>query len=97
MRLRAKGDTDWRGIETSEGIHGNIAIDRACTDRIHALDHPGYRPLLSVGHAIQHTEVIYATYESSRKRGRVDLPLLAEDSALIAMLEAGEIGSKRNI
>ncbi|MCW3055834.1 MAG: putative dehydrogenase [Chthonomonadales bacterium] len=96
LRLRAKGDTDWRVIETQEGIHGNIAINRACADLIHALDHPGYKPLLSVDHAIQHTEVIYATYESSRKRGRVDLPLEPEDSALIAMLEAGEIGPRLN-
>ena len=95
LRLRAKGDGDWRVIETLEGIHGNIAIHRACADLIHALDHPGYKPLLSVDHAIQHTEVIYATYESSRRRGRVDLPLRADDSALIAMLEAGEIGPKR--
>lgn len=95
LRLRTKGDSDWRTIETIEGIHGNIAIDRACADLIRALDEPGYRPLLSVDNAIHHTEVIYATYESSRQRGRIDLPLQAEDSALIAMLEAGDIGPDR--
>ncbi len=95
LRIRAKGNTDWRDIETAEGIHGNLAINRACADLLHALDTPGYKPLLSADNAIQHTEVIYATYESSRRRGRVDLPLQPEDSALLALLEAGEIGPDR--
>ena len=52
----------------------------------------GEEPELSSHKAIRTTEVIFATYESSRRRGRVDLPLKAEDSALLSMLEAGEIG-----
>ena len=95
LRVRLQGDPDWRAIETSEGIHGEAAIDRACADLVKALEEPGYEPLLSVNKAIKHTEVIYATYESSRKRGRIDLPLQAEDSALLAMLADGSIGPNR--
>ena len=52
----------------------------------------GAEPRLSARKALQATELIFATYESSRRRGRVVLPLGAEDSALITMLEEGQIG-----
>ncbi len=92
LRIRAAGDAEWRVVPTEDGIHGDVAIDRACADLLKALDTPGYKPLLTVDHAIQHTEVIFATFESSRRRGRVDLPLQTDDSALIAMVEDGSIG-----
>jgi predicted dehydrogenase len=95
LRVWRRGDRDWQPIDTGEGLHGDVAIDRACADLVRALDEPGYRPLLSVDHAIQHSEVIFATYESSRHRGRIDLPLAPDDSALIAMTESGAIGPNR--
>ena len=52
----------------------------------------GAEPRLSARKALQATELIFATYESSRRRGRVVLPLDAEDSALITMLKEGQIG-----
>ncbi len=52
----------------------------------------GTEPRLSGRKALQATELIFATYESSRRRGRVFLPLAAEDSALITMLAEGQIG-----
>jgi hypothetical protein len=39
--------------------------------------------------------LIFATYESSRKRERIYLPLKIEDSPLISMIEAGMIGAKK--
>lgn len=51
----------------------------------------GAEPRLSARKALQATELIFATYESSRRRGRVLLPLNAEDSALITMLKEGSI------
>ncbi|HLK55344.1 MAG TPA: Gfo/Idh/MocA family oxidoreductase [Chthonomonadaceae bacterium] len=95
LRVRGKGDAEWRTIPTEESLHGDIAIDRACADLVRALDEPGYKPLLSVDNAIHHTEVIFATYESSRWRGRIDLPLQTDDSALIAMVEDGSLGPNR--
>ena len=95
LRVRGKGEGEWRIVEVEEHMHGDAAIDRACADLVRALDEQGYKPLLSVDNAIQHTEVIFATYESSRYRGRVDLPLQAEDSALLAMLKDGSIGPNR--
>jgi len=49
-------------------------------------------PELSSRKALMATELIFATYESSRRRGRIDLPLKAKDSALLGMIEAREIG-----
>jgi predicted dehydrogenase len=55
----------------------------------------GREPVLSGRKALQATELIFATYESSRRRARIYLPLDIEDSPLISMLEAGTIGPKK--
>lgn len=90
-RIRGKGDAALHPLKTAEGIHGSGAIDRAMADLVDALD-TGREPELSARRALQATEVIFATYESSRRRGRVDLPLAIDDSPLLTMLEQGEIG-----
>jgi len=51
----------------------------------------GKESILSSRKALQATELIFATYESSRRRARVELPLDIDDSPLISMLESGEI------
>jgi len=94
LRVRGKGDSEMRSIETKEGLHDHIAWDRACADLVRALDEPGHKPLLSADNAIRSTEITFATYESSRRRGRIDLPLQTEDSALLAMLADGSIGPR---
>lgn len=96
LRVRLKGDADWRPIETSEGIHGDVAIDRACADLVRALDEPAHRPLLTVDNAIKHTEAIFATYESSKQRGRIDLPLQNDGNALHELLASHAVGPNRN-
>jgi predicted dehydrogenase len=90
VRLRGKGDADWRAVGTSEGIHGEIGITRGIADLLAALE-AGREPELAARRALQATEVIFATYESSRRRGRVDLPLEIDDSPLLAMLQSGEL------
>jgi predicted dehydrogenase len=52
----------------------------------------GREPVLSGRKALQATELIFATYESSRRRAKVDLPLSIEDSPLLSMLAAGDVG-----
>jgi UDP-N-acetylglucosamine 3-dehydrogenase len=91
VRVRGKGDSELRGIETGEGIHGMEAIGRGIADLLDCLE-SGAEPELSAHRAIRSTEVIFAAYESSRRRGRVDLPLEEYDNAFIAMLEAGDVG-----
>ena len=46
--------------------------------------------------ALQATELIFATYESSRRRAKINLPLDVDDSALVTMLESGIIGNTPN-
>jgi UDP-N-acetylglucosamine 3-dehydrogenase len=54
----------------------------------------GEEPELSSFKAIRATELIFATYESSRRRARVTLPLEIEDSPLLSMLQEGVVGPK---
>jgi UDP-N-acetylglucosamine 3-dehydrogenase len=95
LRIRTDTDTGWRVVETKEGLHNDVAINRACADLVRALDEPGHTPLLTAASAIKHTEAIFATYYSSLYRGRVDLPLTYEGNALHDMLASGDIGPQR--
>jgi UDP-N-acetylglucosamine 3-dehydrogenase len=57
-------------------------------DLLDCLD-TGREPELSSRKALAATELIFATYESSRRRGRVTLPLEIDDSPLLTGLEQG--------
>jgi hypothetical protein len=67
------------------GIHDLGAVGLGVVDLIDALK-TGREPELSARRALAATELIFATYESSRRRGRVDLPLTIDDSPLLDML-----------
>jgi predicted dehydrogenase len=53
----------------------------------------GKEPALSSHKAIRGTELIFGTYESVRRRGRVDLPLEIDGNPLHALLDSGQIAS----
>jgi UDP-N-acetylglucosamine 3-dehydrogenase len=84
----------WQDFDVGGGIH-DVTHDNpaAIRDLAEAL-RTGREPVLSARKALQATELIFATYESSRKRGRVDLPLEIEDSPLLSMLESGAISAE---
>jgi UDP-N-acetylglucosamine 3-dehydrogenase len=86
VRVWAKGQAEWQEIPTSDGIDGQDAYALSILDVLDAL-RTGREPELSSGRALQATELIFATYESSRRRGRIELPLGIEDSPYLAMLE----------
>ncbi|MGH2369685.1 MAG: gfo/Idh/MocA family oxidoreductase, partial [Chloroflexota bacterium] len=71
------------------GTEGSIAAGIA--DLLDCLER-GVEPELSAHKAIRATELIFATYESSRRRARIDIPLEIEDSPFLSMLERGEVG-----
>jgi predicted dehydrogenase len=50
----------------------------------------GEEPELSGRKSLQATELIFATYESSRRRQKINLPLEIEDSPLLSMIESGD-------
>ena len=80
----------WQAVEVDDHIHSGDHAIEAVLDLVDALK-SGREPELSGHRALRATELSFATYESSRKRGRVDLPLTIDDSPLASMLEAGQI------
>jgi predicted dehydrogenase len=88
LRAWTKGQSAWQAIEVDLGSGSDLLepIEQGVLDLIDALK-SGREPELSGERALRATELIFATYESSRRRGRVDLPLEIEDSPLLAMLE----------
>ncbi|GDX39960.1 hypothetical protein LBMAG21_02520 [Armatimonadota bacterium] len=76
--------------EVPQGDWSDLAL--AANDVVRALDEPGYKPLISADHAIQSTEIIFATYRSSQIHGRVDLPLSYDGNGLLDLMSAGAFG-----
>ena len=94
VRVLNASSGGWRVIEQPDNLHGPEGVERAIADVVDALA-TGRESQLSARNALRATEVIFAAYESSRRRGRVDLPLTTEDNAFVSMLEAGQVGHAR--
>jgi len=88
LRYRAGDTNGWESVETGETDAS--AIELAIEHAIDCLE-SGTEPELSARHALSTTEVIFATYESAHKRGRVELPLRIEDNPLEEMVETGAL------
>ena len=86
--LRVFRDGGWDELDLSDTVSGRGATTAAVLDLVDAVK-TGREPELSGRKALQATELIFATYESSRRRAKVMLPLEEEDSALLAMLDEG--------
>jgi UDP-N-acetylglucosamine 3-dehydrogenase len=94
VRVRGRGDKEMRTIEFPPDISSaseKSAISLAIRDVVSSLI-TGREPELSARKALQATECTFATYESSRRRGRVNFPLDIDDNPLYSMLDAGMIG-----
>lgn len=78
----------WQSIEHGE-TEGDLQwVSRGVLDLVDALKNKR-EPELSARRALAGTQLIFATYESSRRRGRVDLPLQIDDSPFLSMIENG--------
>jgi predicted dehydrogenase len=73
-----------RGVDPAVIAGTSAAIE----DLVESLS-SGSEPQLSARHGVAGAELIFATYESSRSRMRVELPLDRHDNALLAGLAAG--------
>jgi UDP-N-acetylglucosamine 3-dehydrogenase len=91
LKLGAKG---WEEPGFDSEIEPNEDTVLSVLDLVECVK-TGREPMLSGRKALQATELIFATYESSRRRARIDLPLDVDDSALLTMLEQGAIGPGR--
>jgi UDP-N-acetylglucosamine 3-dehydrogenase len=90
LRYR-RGGGPWQAVDCGgEGLHGPGYIERAIADVVRAVREGGESEL-SGRHALRATEVIFACWESARRRGRVDLPLDVDDNPLQAMVESGQV------
>ena len=90
LRVQRRGGA-WQTVDTGgEDLHGPGYHQRAIADAVDAL--LGSRePELSARRALTATEIIFAIYESSRRRARIELPLTIEDSPLASMVDAGDL------
>jgi len=93
-RVLHKGTNDWEAPSLDGVVPPGNDTTLSVLDLIDCLK-TGREPELSGRKALQATELIFATYESSRKRERIYLPLEIEDSPLISMIEEEMIGSRR--
>jgi predicted dehydrogenase len=90
LRVRRDG-AGWETIETGgETLHGPGYHERGIADAIDALL-TGREPELSARRALNATEIIFAIYESSRRRARIDLPLTIQDNPIMSMVAAGDL------
>lgn len=81
LRVWAKGSPFWADVDTT--TEGPAGVSAAVIDVVDALRN-GREPELSGRKAMMATELIFATYESSRRGGRVSLPLAVEDAGIVA-------------
>ncbi len=77
-------------IRVENELHGGSAIGKAVADAVNALRR-GKMSELGADNALRATEIIFAGYESARRRGRVDLPLRIKDNPLAAMIAARQL------
>jgi len=91
LRIRRRSSSRWEVIDTQgEGLHGPGYIERAIADIVEAVL-TGREPELCAWKALNATEIIFACYESSRRRAMIRLPLDIEDNPLAEMIESGKI------
>ncbi len=93
LRVWAQGDADWRVVPTSGGFHGMELVKLAILDALNCLE-TGRQSELAGAKALRASELTFATYESSRRRGRVELPLTIDDSPLLEMIAGGAIAGE---
>ncbi len=90
VRLFNKESGGWATIEHGE-TQGDLEwVSRGVLDLVDALKNKR-EPELSGRRALRATELIFSSYESSRRRGRVDLPLTIDDSPFLSMVESGTV------
>ena len=83
LRIWDKGSDKWEtvALEGENSLEATVA--RGVMDAVESLKF-GREPELSSRKVIKATELIFATYESARRGGRIDLPVVADDSTVLA-------------
>ena len=88
LRMRRDGE-GWASVDVADEISGPVG---EAIDEIVESYAAGRETELRAANALKATEILFAGHESSRQRGRVDLPLTGVyDHPLEAMIGSGEI------
>jgi len=88
LRMWTKGRRDFATVAVPEELHGGIVQERAIASVVKAV-RDGGRSELCAENALRSTEVIFAGYESARRRCRIDLPLEISDNPLESLIKSG--------
>jgi len=88
-----RAGSGWEEPSVDGMVNSRDATAASVLDLVDAVQ-TGREPELSGRKAMQATELIFATYESSRRRGKIILPLDVDDSALLTMLEDGTMDAE---
>ncbi len=87
IRMCTAQTVGWQNVDPNGSIHDLDAVQKGIVDLVEAL-RDKREPELSGQRALRAAELTFATYESSRRRGRVRLPLEIDDSPLLALLNS---------
>ncbi|MFC6873715.1 hypothetical protein [Halobellus marinus] len=74
---------------------GEVFIERALAGVVDAIV-TDRTPELAAETALRSIEIIFTSWESARRGGRVDLPLEIENNPLAATIEAGQLGPEEH-
>ena len=91
LRMLREGGDGWEVPDLTGLVPERDATTLSVLDLIHGVK-TGREPELSGRKSLQATELIFATYQSSRQRAKINLPLTVDDSALLTMVADGDIG-----
>lgn len=89
LRWRRHDEADWTVPTAPEG--GSLASMELCLRDVMECSQTGRKCRVDASNALVATEIIFATFESARRRGRVDLPLEIEGNPLREMVETGDL------
>lgn len=90
-RIRRAGEEDWEVHEPDTEFGSSIPF--AIKHLVDCLE-SDTEPEISAQRALDVTEIIFGTWESVRKRGRIEFPLRIDDNPLEAMVESGDLNPK---
>jgi predicted dehydrogenase len=95
IRLWTRGKPDFEDGPGPDSMDAGPSIDRAIESVIGALRGAGTSQLC-VENALRATELIFAGFESSRRGGRIELPLTIKDNPLADLIKSRrDIGPKK--
>jgi UDP-N-acetylglucosamine 3-dehydrogenase len=83
LRVWAKGSSQWEVVPLEGENSLEATVARGVVESVQSLK-DGTEPELSSRKVLKATELIFATYESSRQGGRINLPMGVEDSTILA-------------